>query len=252
MLELRSALRGRPLIIAHRGASGEAPENSMAAFQLAIDQGADLIETDVHLTADGELVAIHDHTLDRTTNGHGLVREHTLSQIKELDSGSWFAPGFCGQKVLTLDELLAWASGRIPVAIEIKNGPIYYEGIEEKVVESIRSHGMGQSAMVISFDHHAIKRTKGLSAETLCGVLFVGTPLHASTLAVDAKAEAILPHWGSITSEMVADAHHRGIAVSTWVADEASEMRWVLAHGVDAIATNYPGRLAALIAGSDV
>ncbi|HEX2923127.1 MAG TPA: glycerophosphodiester phosphodiesterase [Chloroflexota bacterium] len=247
MIDLRSALRGRPLVIAHRGASGEAPENSMAAFQLAIEQGADLIETDVHLTADGQLVAIHDHSLDRTTDGHGLVREHTLAQIKSLDSGAWFAPSFSGQKVLTLDELLAWAANRIPVAIEIKNGPIYYEGIEERVVETIRRHGMERSAMVISFDHAAVKRLKRLSGEVLGGVLFAGTPMRASNLAIEAEAEAILPNWASITPEMVADAHDRGLAVSTWVTDETAEMRWVLAHGVDAIATNRPGRLAALL-----
>jgi glycerophosphoryl diester phosphodiesterase len=247
MLDLRSAQRGRPLVIAHRGASGEAPENSIAAFQLAIEQEADLIETDVHLTADGALVAIHDHALDRTTNGHGLVGEHTLAQIEVLDAGSWFEPRFSGQRVLTLDELLAWAANRIPVAIEIKNGPIYYEGIEERVVEAIRRHGMERSTMVISFDHSAIERLKRVAPGILGGVLFAGTPVHASSLALEAGAEAILPNWASVTNKMVADAHERGIAVSTWVTDEVAEMRWIMAHGVDAIATNRPGRLAALL-----
>ncbi len=250
MLSLRSTTLGRPWIIGHRGASGEAPENTLAAFRLALQQGADLIETDVHLTADGVPVVIHDHSVDRTTNGHGLVGELTLAQIKALDAGSWFGPQFAGERVLTLDELLEWAAGKTPVSLEIKNGPIHYPGIEDRVVEALRRHDMVQSAVVISFDHGAILRAKQRCPELLGGVLFACTPVAASELAFQAQADCILPHWSNLTRSMVEEAHSHDLAVSPWVVDEKREMEWVLALGVDAIASNYPGRVVSWLAES--
>ncbi len=249
MIEFRSSTPGRPLIIGHRGASGEAPENTLAAFRLAVEQGADLVETDVHLTSDGVLVAIHDHTLDRTTDGHGLVGALTLSQIRRLDAGSWFDPRYAGERVPTLDDLLEWAAGRVPVAVEIKNGPIYYPQIEDRIVEALRRHDMIRSAIVISFDHSAVLRAKRLCPDLLGGVLFAGTPVRPSSLALHARADILLPHWAGLTREMVQEAHSRSLGVSPWVVDNREEMAWVLELGVDAIATNHPGRLLALLEG---
>ncbi len=243
MFDLRSRNLGRPWVIGHRGASGEAPENTLAAFRLALEQGADLIETDVHLTADGFPVAIHDHTVDRTTNGHGLVRQLTLAQIKELDAGSWFSPQHTAERILTLDELLEWAAGKTPVSIEIKNGPIYYPEIEDRVVDTLRRHDMTQSAIVISFDHGAILRIKQRCPELLAGVLFACTPVAASALALQAEANCLLPHWSNLTQEMVEEAHSNNLAVSPWVIDQRTELEWVLAQSIDAIATNYPGKV---------
>lgn len=243
MFDLRSAALGRPWIIAHRGASGEAPENTLAAFRLALEQGADLIETDVHLTADGTPVAIHDHTVDRTTNGRGLVGQMTLAQIKELDAGSWFSTPYAGERILTLDELLEWAAGKTPVSIEIKNGPVYYPEIEDRVIDALRRHDMIGSAIVISFDHAAILRTKQRCPELVAGVLYACTPVAASTLALQARADCLLPHWSNLTREMVEEAHSHNLAISPWVVDREEEMRWTLAQGVDAIASNFPGRV---------
>ncbi len=248
MLDLRSVDRRRPWIIGHRGASGDAPENTFAAFRLALEQGADLLETDVQLTADGVPVIIHDPTLDRTTSGHGLVAQTTFADIRTLDAGSWFSPAYAGERVLTLDELLEWASGRVPVAIEIKNGPIYYPGIEDLVVDALRRHDMVHSSIVISFDHRAVLRARQLCPDLVAGVLFACAPLAPASLALEAQAQALLPHWSNLTTEMVEDAHARGLAVCPWCVDDDREMRWVLAMGVDAVATNCPARLAALLA----
>jgi len=242
MLDLRHNPSGRPWVIGHRGASGEAPENTMAAFRLAVEQGADLIETDVHLSADGVPVLIHDPTLDRTTDGHGPVSCYTMAQLKELDAGSWFSPDFAGERLLSLDELLDWASGRVPVSIEIKNGPIHYPEIEQIVLGSLRRHDMVRSAIVISFDHPTVWRLKQLCPELICGVLFACCPVSASILATQAGADCLLPHWSNLSRAMVEEAHALGLAVSPWVVDRDEELEFVLAVGVDAIATNFPGR----------
>ncbi len=245
-MPLRESL-GRPWIIGHRGASGEAPENTMVAFRLALEQGADMVETDVQLTADGVPVLLHDATLERTTSGLGLVRDRSLAEIRALDAGSWFAPRYAFETVPTLEELLEWAAGETPVCIEIKNGPVYYPGIEEKVVEALRRHSMVERAVVISFDHLAVLRVKGLCPECICGVLYACRPVESAALALAARAEVILPHWGYLDGDTVEEVHRRGLAVSGWTADREEEMRWLASIGVDGIATNYPGRLAAVV-----
>src|SRR3712207_1869075 len=125
--------RPGPYVIGHRGAAGYAPENTMVSFERALALRADAIELDVHPTKDGSLVVIHDPTLDRTTSGHGPVVEHTLAEIRALDAGSWFHPSFKDERVPTLDEVLDWARRRTPVVIEIKQGPVFYPGVEELV-----------------------------------------------------------------------------------------------------------------------
>ncbi len=248
MLSLRSPRPDRPLLIAHRGASGEAPENTMAAFRLALEQGADLLEMDVHLAADGSLVVLHDPTVDRTTDGHGLVGQLTLDQIKALDAGSWFSPQYEAERIPTLEDVLQWAAGRVALAIEIKrDGPIRYPGIEAAIVERLRRFDMVRSAAVISFDHAAVLRTKQLCPEVAGGVLFACSPVVPFSLALEARAEAILPHWANLSREMVSQAHARGLAVSTWVADDEPALRWILSLKVDAVATNYPARLLAML-----
>lgn len=247
MLSLRAEAGGRPYVIGHRGASGEAPENTMASFELAVSQRADLIELDVQLTADGVLVVMHDFTVDRTTDGHGLVKDLTLAQVKALNAAARFAQAGEPHEVPTLDEVLEWAAGRIPVAIEIKSGPIHYPGIESRVLEALARHGALASTVVISFDHSVILRVKQAEPGVATGVLYAGAPIKPAALAIAARSDSLLPHWADLTPEMVAAAHSRGLAISTWAVDGEDEMAWVLSMGVDAIATNYPGRLVGVL-----
>src|SRR5688572_11167984 len=126
--------RGRVWVVGHRGAMGYRPENTLASYEHALELGADWIECDVHLSRDGVPVVIHDETLDRTTNGHGLVRDHSLAELKRLDAGAWFGAEYAGERLLTLHELLEWARARDTVVdVEVKNAPLYYDGIEAKV-----------------------------------------------------------------------------------------------------------------------
>src|SRR5258708_746117 len=129
---------GRPRVFGHRGAMGHAPENTFASFERAVEIGVDAIELDVHLSADDEVVAIHDHQLNRTTNGQVVVHDMTLAELKQLDAGVHFDPAWAGQRIPTLGETLAWARGRCVLDIEIKGGPWPYPGIEARVVDLIR------------------------------------------------------------------------------------------------------------------
>lgn len=234
-------------IIGHRGAMGHAPENTLASFAKGLELGADIIELDVHLSKDGHLIVMHDPTVNRTTNGTGLIRDMTLSQLKALDAGSWFGTQFAGERIQTLDEVLAWAKGKTRIAVEIKNGPVYYPGIAERVVDALRQLDMVESAAAISFDHHVVKSAKELESRLVTGVLFAARPIDVVALATAANANILLPHWSYVTPDVVADAHRANLAVYTWELHELAELKHVLALGVDGIGTNFPDRLKALI-----
>jgi glycerophosphoryl diester phosphodiesterase len=218
----------------------------MTSFERALELGADWIELDVHLSRDDALIVIHDETLERTTNGHGLVREHTLAELRTLDAGD-------GQTIPTLDEVLTWAHERgTTVDIEIKNAPIYYEGIEQRVVSTLDRLAMTEQVIVISFDHAAVKRVKSLDGRIATGVLYACRPTDAGLgLAHAAGADAVLPHWAYVTRADVSAAHEAGLSVAPWATSDPEIMRTLIADGVDAIATNHPDLLREVLASAD-
>ena len=228
---------------------GHCPENTFASFDRALELGADWIELDVHLTRDGALAVIHDEKVDRTTDGRGFVRDHTLAELKQLDAGSWFGPEFAAQRIPTLDEVLLWARGRhTPVDVEIKNAPIYYTGIEEAVVESLDRTAMAEQVIVISFDHRSVQRVKMLDSRIVTGVLYAARPTDAGLgLARAAKADAVLPHWAYVTLEDVQTAHAAGLAVAPWATSDPEILHRLIGAGVDAIGTNHPDVLRQIL-----
>ena len=226
---------------------GHAPENTMASFRKGLELGADIIEFDVHLSKDGHVIVMHDHAVNRTTNGTGLIRDKTLKELKSLDAGSWFGRGFAGEVIPTLNEVLEWAKGKTRIAIEIKNGPIYYPGIEERVVDALRGSQMIDTAVVISFDHFSVRRVKEIEPTVATGILLAARPIDIVAMAVAANANVILPAWAYVTPDIVARAHQSNLAVHTWVVNEVTDMQFVLSLVVDGIGTNYPERLRALI-----
>ena len=244
---MKEALRRQPggpvLRVGHRGAKGYAPENTMASFQEAPKRGVTFAETDVHLSADGIPVLIHDDHLDRTTNGHGLVREKTLTELKQLDAGSWFDARFAGEQIPTLDELLAWASGTIRLAIEIKNGPYRYAGIAEQVIRLVRRYDMVEQVILISFDHFVVREAKMIEPRVATGILYVGGLIDAVAAARAAAADAIHPNWAYITPALVETAHDAGLAVSAWNPNDLPTMQRLSAMGVDSIGTDFPDLL---------
>jgi glycerophosphoryl diester phosphodiesterase len=245
MWQHRSA--GRPRVFAHRGAMGYAPENTFAAFELALKQGADVIEFDVHLSADQQVVVIHDETLERTTNGHGIVGETTLADLKKLDAGSWRGAEFAGQKIPTLDEVLAWARGRCNLDIEIKADPEPYEGLERIVVDLIHQHTMQDEVLVISFDHRVVQRVKSLAPDLATGILYNCRPVDPLALARMAGADAIMPTCDFCDEETIARAHEAGLSVNSWATSDTSVMAKLIARGVDSICSNHPDRVVGVI-----
>jgi glycerophosphoryl diester phosphodiesterase len=212
----------------------------MVSFAKGAELGVDAVETDIQLTKDGEVVLIHDHTVDRTTDGKGFVGELTLAQLKSLDAGSWYGPRFAGERIPTLAELLGWAKGRVGVALEIKNGPIYYPGIAEKTVDLVRRHGMERQVILISFDHLVLREAKQIAPEIATGILYVGGLADAVGAARAALADSLNPHWAYVTPELVRAAHAAGLAISAWNPNDAPTLRLLSDMGVDSAGTDYP------------
>lgn len=152
-ITLLAARAGRPLISAHRGFSTAAPENTLAALDAAWRVGATVAEIDVQLTRDGHAVLMHDRTVDRTTNGSGLVKDHTLAELRALDAGAWFDRRLAGERVPTLDEVLDWSRGRLGLLIELKNYPYREMPLVERVIELVESHRAEEVVVLAGFDH---------------------------------------------------------------------------------------------------
>ena len=232
--------RGRILLGGHRGNPDEYPENTLASFRSAIELGVDVIECDVHRSEDGGLPVIHDHLLDRTTSGSGLVRDHTMAELKRFDAGSWKDARHKDERIPSIEEVLALAKGNVGVAIEIKNLPLPYPGIEELVVEAVRSAEMMRDVVVISFDHRCIKRIGELEPEILTGILEASRPVDILGVMDDADADVFCPHWASIEPQTAAELHAAGKIIGVWVVDDAFSLAWSKALPANAIYTNKP------------
>jgi glycerophosphoryl diester phosphodiesterase len=232
---------GSPVMrVGHRGARGHAPENTMVSFARGAEMGVDAVETDVQLSRDGEVVLIHDHTVDRTTDGHGFVKDMTLAELAGLDAGRWYDARYAGERIPTLAQLLAWAKDRVGVALEIKNGPIYYPGIAEKTIRLVRQHRMERQVILISFDHLVLREAKQIAPEIATGILYVGGLADAVAAARAALADSLNPHWAYVTPELVRAAHGAGLAVSPWNPNDPATIRLLSDMGVDSVGTDYP------------
>lgn len=241
-VKLRS---GRRLLGGHRGNADECPENTLASFRSAIELGVDVIECDVHLSDDRELAVIHDHLIDRTTNGTGLVRDYTLAELKAFDAGSWKDPRFAGERIPGLTEVLELARGNVGVAIEIKNLPLPYEGIEQRVVKAVTEAGMIDDVVVISFDHRSVKRIREAEPRIMTGVLLASRPVDPLRVMADAGAEVFCPHWASIDPDTAEELHRAGKLIGVWTVDDPFALAWSRALPANAIYTNKPREIRA-------
>ncbi|MFC4812560.1 glycerophosphodiester phosphodiesterase [Paenibacillus sp. GCM10023250] len=237
------------LNIAHRGASAYCPENTMAAFRRAIELGATGIETDVQMTSDGQLVLIHDESLQRTAGSPGHVKDVTLEEAKGLDAGSWFGPSFAGERIPTLRELLELVKPHedVHVNIELKNSIVPYPGLEEAVIEEVRLQGLSERIIISSFNHYSLVHCKALAPEVRTGVLYVEGLFEPWDYAARIGASALHAHHLAVLPEWTARAAERGIVYNPWTVNEPAEMKRLIAAGVASIITDYPDRLAELI-----
>ena len=180
-------------IFAHRGASGYAPENTLEAFRLAMEQGADGMELDVHLTKDGEVVVIHDETLDRTSNGHGNVRDYTLEELKKFSFHNHMEK-YQGVQIPTLKEVLNLVKNScMKVNIELKTGIYWYEGIEEKTMDIVKTMGMEDRVIYSSFNHYSIQKVLEQNSDAETAYLFSDVPLNMEKYAKDTGVKGLHP-----------------------------------------------------------
>ncbi len=238
--------------IAHRGASGHghAPENTLAAFQAAIDIGVDGVECDVHCTEDGQVVVVHDHTLERTTDSKGAIEKLTLEEVKKADAGSWFDPQFAGERVPTLGEVLKLTKGKVVTLVEIKE-----KGAADKVIEEIEKARSTTEVVLISFHASALEDAQRINPRIPRAFLAGGRkPIKRRSAILDLVQEAA-EHGGAldlgsklVTPQLVREAHLRGVGVWVWTVDDEAEMEKLAAMGVDAITTNYPEKLNSVLA----
>ena len=233
------------LNIAHRGASGTFPENTLSAFRAAIEAGADMCELDVQLTREGAVVVIHDETVERTTDGKGEVAELTLEELKRLDAGAKYKGGsFKGERIPTLDEVFAVTGGKCGLNIELKAG-----GLEHQVAQIMQAHNALGDSIVSSFDWDYLKKIQQLHFDIRVGLLAEEKPVDLMMNAAAMRAHAINPRWDMVTSDLCKAAHERGLKVYTWTVDADARMRALIECGVDGIMTNYPERLRRVLGG---
>jgi len=232
------------LAIAHRGASGYAPENTMAAFRRAISQGASFIETDLHLTRDAHFVAIHDDTVDRTTGGHGPVNQMTLAEIRRLDAGSWFASEFIGERVPTLVEVLEFAH-KHDVVFYLELKPSGFWGGEHALISNLRDSGEIPRVMVISFDPGILAGLRKIEPTLMTGLLYNGKIADPFEKAVEIGARQLAVRGDLVTPNFLREAHKRDLQVVCWTINSPAHMRLLEASGVDGIMSDYPDRLLA-------
>ncbi len=237
----------RPLLLAHRGFSGLYPENSPLAFQMAVERtAADGFESDVHLTKDGVPVVFHDARLERTSNGAGYLRDHTLAELLTLDIGGWKAPEFAGQRIWTLAQLLDFCreSGRC-LNLELKNYEVFYPELEQRVVDAVCARQMQDQVFVSSFNHLSMQRFKTLCPEIRTGLLYDKPLLDMERYLEGSNADNIHPRYLLLQNqpELEGQFRRRGMKICTWTVNEEADMMDMLRRGVDGIISNYPDRL---------
>ncbi len=229
--------------IAHRGASFDRPENTMAAFEEAVRQGADAIELDVRLARDGEVVVIHDGTLMRTTGAAGHVWEKSASELAALDAGGWFEPRFATEGVPSLREVLTRIAPRVPINVELKGRPGV--GLEPAVADVVRATGTAHRVLISSFKLDALVALRAADAELPIGLLYED-PI--ADLAGDARrvgASHVHPGASLVNDALLGEARALGLGVLVWTVDDPDLARGLIRSGVSGIITNRPAALRA-------
>ncbi len=237
-------------LIGHRGAAAETPENTLVSLKKSMDRGVDRIEIDVHMTSDGRIVLMHDRSLDRTTNGHGEIKDHTLAEIKKLDAGSWFDSSFTGETVPTLEEAIQLINGKCMLMIEVKEHSGYTPGIEEAVADIIRRKNVGSWCVVISLRHKVVANFHRWAPDIRLHRSYVGKlpliPLYIATgltfrgFKSYPYVEEFNLNKGFISRCIMKKAVRQGKKVNAWTDDDPAHAQKLIERGVHGIITNCP------------
>ena len=227
-------------IIGHRGAAGEEPENTLRSFSKAVELGADMVELDIRICASGELVVIHDETVDRTTNGSGRVNDLDFSKLRKLDAGS-------GEMIPTLDEVIELIDGCLGLDIELKD-PGTAEQVR-KILDKANDEGIidGENIIVSSFDPSILLDFKGRDGFYKMGVLVQNNPWGAEEFGSMISAFSVHPEFEFLTEEFVSRSHRMDLKVIPWTVNEIGDIRRMVGMGCDGIVTDYPGRVREIL-----
>lgn len=238
------------MIFAHRGFSGYYPENTMLAFQkVAEETAADGIELDIQLTKDGEIVIMHDETLDRTTNGTGYLKDHTLEELKTLSVGVNMKGFFPRQTIPTLREYFTWLkTTKLITNIELKTSIFEYDGIVEKLIDMVKEFGLEEQIWYSSFNHYTIQKVKELMPSAVCGLLTESWVIdYANYCAKQGAASANVIYTYCLKPGIADELHAQGIKLQAWTPNTEDIMQALMDNHVDVLITNYPDKAAKLL-----
>jgi glycerophosphoryl diester phosphodiesterase len=232
------------MIIAHRGASSYAPENTLSAFDLALQMEVRHIELDVDSSSDSHIVVIHDDTVDRTTNGSGPVTGHTLAALRGLDAGSWFGAQFAGERIPTFDEVLARYRGRVHIHTEIKG---HSPSLSQRTADLIRKHRMEEQVTITSFQSVRLEEMRAYAPELPLGWLVrdVSDAIIAQAHAM--RVTQLCPRANVVTPELVRRLHAEGFVARAWGVTTEELMQKVVQAGADGMTVNFPDKLIAYL-----
>lgn len=230
-------------VFAHRGASGYAPENTLEAFALAGEQGAQGIELDVQLTKDGEVVVIHDETIDRVSTGKGAVRDYTLEELRRFSFHN-HKKEYEGVQIPTLREVLEQVKpGGMEVNIELKTGIYWYPGLEEKTVELVKAAGMENRVIYSSFNHYSVQKILELDGEAETAYLYSDVLLNVENYAKNTGVCGLHPAVYHLKMADFLESYRRsGLKVRVWTVNDEADMRQFIEKDLEAVITNYPDR----------
>ena len=235
---------GLSKVYAHRGASGYAPENTMAAFRKAVELCSCGIECDVQMTRDGRLVICHDETLERTTGVKSLIKDLDYDEIRELDAGSWFGSEFKSERIPQLSELLQLVKdNKMLVNIEIKSGIVFYPGIEQKIIDQVNDFGLRKKVIISSFNHYSLKKCKDIDSFIKTGILYMEGLYEPWNYMKSLDCQCAHPFYMTLTPEISRELKARGYTINVFTVDEPKAAIKLAEMGVDGIITNYPDRI---------
>ncbi len=241
----------------HRGAACYAPENTLASIDTALKLGVDRVEVDVHQTKDGQVVIIHDETVDRTTNGHGKVKDLTFAQIEKLDAGSWFSPEFKDEKIPSLEQAFQLIDGKAVFVIELKHGSDVYPGIEQKVIDLIRKYNAYDWVIIHSFDDKVLEKFHELDPKVTLHKLFVfkmnmiplmyDTKLHFTSLKRYKYCKELSVYYKFLNPYLIKRAHQLGFKVNAWTVDDPKTGLRLVNYKTDGIISDCPDKIKAAV-----
>lgn len=238
----------RPKVWAHRGASGYMPENTLPAFEKAIELKADGIELDIHKTKDGQIVVIHDEEIDRTSNGSGWVKDMTLEELQAFNYNATH-PECPKADIPTMAQVLELIKPTdLVINIELKTGIVFYEGIEADIIKLVDDYGMADRVIYSSFNHYSVMKVKELNPQAKTGFLYSDGPIDMPAYGAKYGVDALHPALYNIQyPNYMEDCRRLGLAVNSWTINEPEYIHMACQAGIDAIITNFPDRAREIV-----